>query len=331
MMKKTRITAADRGAIEVLLRKDFTSTDIAKEIGVHKSTICREIKRGMTPNGYFADIAQVNHESKKRRSSSNAKKILHSEVRNLIIYCIKSGWSPEQVAGWMKRWEVEGRVCMETIYKMVYTDEYCKEEKISQYLPRGKKKRTKWKGRGAKKSKIPNRVSISKRPEIVDRRKELGHWEGDSVIYPNLKAINTINELKTGYVVFTKLERKTAEFTARAMSKGLQGHVSKTLTLDNGSEFTRHEKVAKEAQVETYFCHPYSSWERGANENCNMLLRRYLPKRKNIDKLTQKELNEIADDLNNRPRKRLGYMTPAEAYQREINNLIQNVAVRSRM
>jgi len=329
---KKQLTAADRGAIEVLLRTDFTLTSIADKIGKSVSTISREISKRGTPNGYFADIAQIDADTKRQRSTVNAKKILHSKSRDLILYCIKSGWSPEQVSGWMKRWDIGGRVCMETIYNFIYEDEYCKREKMYQYLPRGKKKRTKWKGRGAKKSKIPNRVSITERPEIVDKREELGHWEGDSVIYPNLKAINTVNELKTGYVVFTKLDRKTADLTSKAMSRALGGHYSKTLTLDNGSEFTRHEEVAESAKVDTYFCHPYSSWERGANENCNMLLRRYLPKRKNIDKLTQEELNEIANDLNNRPRKRLGYMTPAEAYQREINILInQDVAVRSRM
>jgi IS30 family transposase len=328
---KKHLTAADRKVIEILLQSDFTVTSIAKKIGKSVPTISREINNRGTPNGYFADIAQLDYETKRKRSSQNAKKVMHSKVRNLIIYCIKVGWSPEQVAGWMARYNVEARVCMETIYNMIYTDEYCVEERIFQYLPRGKKKRTKWRGRGTKKSKIPNRTSISKRPKIVKKREEVGHWEGDSVIYPNLKAINTVNELKTGYVVFTKLERRKADLTSEAMSSVLKGHISKTLTLDNGSEFVRHEEVAKEAKVETYFCHPYSSWERGANENVNGLLRRYLPKRKNIDKLTQEELNDIAYELNHRPRKRLGYMTPAEAYQREINNLFQNVAVRSRM
>lgn len=199
---------------------------------------------------------------------------------------------------------------------------------IYQYLRRGKKKRTKWKGRKTHKCKIPNRVSISRRPKIVKERVEFGHWEGDSVLYAHKKAINTLNELKTGIVEFTKLEAKTAELTARAMSKKLKKHVRKTLTLDNGTEFMEHEGVAEETGVNIYFCHPYSSWERGANENVNMLLRGYLPKRTNIDKLTQDELDNIAEELNNRPRKRLNYYTPAEAYQQFFNS---SVAVRSRM
>lgn len=328
---KKHLTAADRGAIEVLLQSDFTLTSIADKIGKSVSTISREVSNRGTPNGYFAGIAQIDADTNQIHSSKNAKKIIHSKTRNYIFDRLEIGWSPEQISGRMNLIEREDKICHETIYKFIYEDEYCKREKTFQYLRRGRKKRKKQTGRSVQRSKIPNRVSISKRSEIVDTREELGHWEGDSVIYPNLKAINTVNELKTGYVVFTKLNRKTAEYTAKAMTEALKKHYSKTLTLDNGTEFTKHEEVAQKSKVVTYFCHPYSSWERGANENCNMLLRGYLPKRYNIDELKQQELNEIAEEINNRPRKRLGYHTPAEAYRRELNNLIYNVAVRSRM
>ena len=183
-------------------------------------------------------------------------------------------------------------------------------------------------------SPIPNRVSIHCRPKIVDQRTEFGHWEGDSVIYPHLRAINTLNELQSGLVIFTKLRRKTADRTARAMSTALIGqYSSKTLTLDNGSEFVRHEQVSKDIGVKIYFCDPYSSWQRGSNENTNMLLRGYLPKRHNINHLTQEELNNIADELNRRPRKRLGYLSPLEFYHQKVNNLKKGVivALRSRM
>ncbi len=136
----------------------------------------------------------------------------------------------------------EDYVCHETIYKYIYEDEYCKQGHIYQYLPFARKKRKRWKGRGVHKSKIPNRVSIHKRPDIKGK---FGHWEGDSVIYPYKKAINTMNELKTGLVRFTKLERKTALLTAKAMNTALVGYVKKTIRLDNGSEFTNHELVSK--------------------------------------------------------------------------------------
>lgn len=317
-MKKKELKEADRKVIEVLLKRGESQTEIAKELGVNKSTISREINNRSTPNGYFADIAQLDYEGNREITKKNARKIIHSKTRNYILSKLQVGWSPEQISGKMKRDGKEDRICHETIYRFIYDESYCKREKLHQYLRRGKKKRTKWKGRGTKKSKIPNRTSISKRPEVANERSEFGHWEGDSVIYPNKKAINTVNELKTGLVEFTKLERKTADLTAKAMISKLRDYETKTLTLDNGTEFTNHEDVTKEIGVVTYFCHPYSSWERGANENANGLLRGYLPKRYNIDELTQGELDDIAKELNNRPRKRLGYMTPAEAYQQEL-------------
>jgi len=317
-MKKKELKEADRKVIEILLKRGESQTEISKGLGVHKSTISREINNRSTPNGYFADIAQLDYESNRETTRKNARKIMHSKTRNYILSKLEIGWSPEQISGKMEKDCREDRVCHETIYSFIYDESYCRREKLYQYLRRGKKKRTKWKGRSTKKSKIPNRISISNRPEVVNERSEFGHWEGDSVIYPNKKAINTVNELKTGLVEFTKLERKTADLTAKAMINKLKDYEAKTLTLDNGTEFTNHEEVAKEIGLVTYFCHPYSSWERGANENANGLLRGYLPKRYNIDELTQEDLDDIATELNNRPRKRLGYMTPAEAYQQEL-------------
>lgn len=239
------------------------------------------------------------------------------------------GWSPGTISGRLKFEKSSWGISHETIYQFVYEDKYCKEEKTYQYLKQGKKRRTKWKGRKTKKDRIPNRVSIHERPAIVSYQVQFCHWEGDSVIYSNKKAINTLNELKTGYLEFSLLERKTADLTAEAMIDKLSNHKSITITLDNGSEFTRHEKVSEATGVKVYFADPYASYQRGSNENSNGLLRRYLPKRKNIDRLTQEELDEIADDLNNRPRKRLKFMTPAEAYQLEHTNILSKVALES--
>ena len=317
MKNHKKLTAVDRGAIEVLLRNNYTPAQIARELGFNRSTISREINKRSTPNGYFAKYAQTDRDSKKSRSRRKCK-ISHSKTKNYILTRLERGWTPEQIAGRMRLEQREDYVCHETIYKYIYEDEYGKREHIYQYLPFARKKRKSWKGRGVHKSKIPNRVSIHKRPNIEG---EFGHWEGDSVIYPYKKAINTMNELKTGLVRFTKLERKTALLTAKAMNTALVGYVKKTITLDNGSEFTNHELVSKKSKVDIYFCNPYSSWQRGANENVNRLLRKYLLKRYNINDLTQEELNDIAEELNNIPRKRLNYLTPAEAYQQEIYKL----------
>lgn len=330
-MKTKELTAADRKAIEVLLRKDFTSKQIGESLGFHKSTICREIAKRSTPNGYFAWVAQLNyeiHKAKRKRESV----LSISRNRDYIIYWTTKGWSPEQICGRLREVDKLFKICPETIYNFIYTDKYCKDQRLFGYLRRGKRRRTKQNGRSTKKSKIPNRTSIHERPVEVEMRREFGHWEGDSVIYTNKKAINTMVERKTGLVKFKKLERKTAELTAQAMIESLREYPeSKTTTVDNGSEFTEHERVTKETDVKVYFADPYSSWQRGTNENGNMLLRGYLPRRANIDNLTKEELEDIESELNNRPRKRLNYLTPIEAYQLELNNTLFSVAITTRM
>lgn len=320
MKKYKQLTVAQRGKIEVLHLKKYSLSEIALTIGVHKSTVSREIKKRCVPNGYFADIAQIDYEDK-RENCHKVKILENSTRRSYVIDKLKRGWSPETISGRLKYEKSNWNICPETIYQFIYGDNYCKSEKLYQYLKYGRKRRIKWKGRKSKIDRIPNRVSIHQRPAVVSYHVQFGHWEGDSVIYPNKKAVNTLNELKTGYLKFTLLERKTAELTTGSMINAFSMHISKTVTVDNGSEFTQHEKVTEATGVKVYFADPYSSYQRGSNENSNGLLRRYLPKRKNIDKLTQEELDDIAQDLNDRPRKRLGFMTPTESYQLELINL----------
>ena len=313
MNKNKHLTAADRSNIELLLHQKYTLKGIASALGFHYTTIYREVTNRRTPNGYFADVAQLDYEDK--REACGKRKILADyDLRDQVVYLLKQGWSPETISGRLEYEYEHSVICHETIYQYIYEDEYAQSEHLRMYLRHGKKRRTSWRGRRTHKSKIPNRVSIHKRPEVVAERSELGHWEADSVIYPYKQAINTVNELASGLVAFTKLERKTATLTAEAMIDKLSKYKVHTITVDNGSEFTNHEDVTREVGAHVYFCDPYSSWQRGANENVNGLLRRYLPKRKSIVEVTQEELDEIAAELNHRPRKRLGYKTPYEVY-----------------
>lgn len=327
-----QITVADRKVIEILLNDKYKASEIANKLGVDKSTICREINIRSTPAGYFSDIAQLDYETK-RKNTGRRKKLSFSQTQNYVLERIMYGWSPEQISGRMK---LEGRsdhVCMETIYAWIYTDSICRKDKVYQYLRQAKKRRTKHHKRHTHSVKVLNKVSIRKRPDIVNQRLEYGHFEGGSVIYTNKHAINTLNELMTGMVYFTKLTRKTSDLTAQAIIDVFSSTKAKTLTLDNGMEFMEHEYISKHTGVSIYFCDPYCSSQRGSNENTNGLLRRYLPKRANIDDLTQEDLNDIAWELNNRPRKRLGYLTPIEFYRINVLNLPkeQFVAFESRI
>lgn len=327
-MNYKQLTAADRGAIEVLLSKKYTVSQIAEAIGRHPSTVSREINHHQTPNGYVAWSAQVRHETA-RKHCRPKKKLDCSSVQKYVVARLQRGWSPEQIAGRLKLKWGSTVVSHESIYAWIYQDAWAYEtEKLYQYLRFGRKKRKKHTGRSVHTAKIPNRVSIHERPPVVATNSEYGHWETDSVIYPHKYAINTLNERLTGRVKFTKLQAKTAVLTAQAITNQLKGEGALTITMDNGSEFTAHEQITNQIGVVTYFADPYSSWQRGSNENCNMLLRGYLPKRCDISKLTQEELNDIARELDNRPRKRHGFLTPNEVYKLQLQKG-QTVAVSS--
>jgi IS30 family transposase len=321
------LTAAERGNIEILLQEKYTNKDIARKLGRSPSCIGREITKGKDGSGiYRAFVAQVAYETNRKRCKQIPKLDHPSNhrLRSAIVACIQRGWDPAQTAGRIRKdpeWKnLPAFVCAETIYEWVYTSAYGIAHKLYQYLRYGKKKRTKQKGRSSHRSKIPNRVSIHERPAIVDAKGRLGDWEGDSVIYTHLHAINTLNERLSSLVAFTKLQRKTAELTAKAVITKLKQYVAHTITFDNGPENTKHELMTAELGVTVYFADPYSSWQRGANENSNRQLRAYLPKRSDIRDLTQKELDNIAWELNNKPRKRLLWHTPQEVYNWLVEN-----------
>lgn len=316
------LTAADRGRIETLLQEQYTNKQIAVRLGRSPSTISREIQKGLDGFGsYHAWIAQVAYDTNRKRCRQVAKldNPTNHMLRSWIVACLQKGWDPSMISGRMKA-EGYTTVCAETIYKWIYTSTYAVAEKLYQYLRYGKKRRTKHTGRASHRSHIPNRVSIHDRPAIVAERARLGDWEGDSVIYTHKHAINTVNERLSGLVAFTKLTQKTAVQTATAIIRRLRDKIAYTITFDNGSEFTQHEQITNTLGIAVYFADPYSSWQRGANENLNRQLRAYLPKRSDIRNLTQKELDNIAWELNNKPRRRLQWHTPQEVYDWLANN-----------
>jgi transposase, IS30 family len=323
----SHLTAAQRGNIETLLQEKYTNKDIAKKLSKAPSTIGREIKRGLDGSGIYKPfVAQVGYETNRKRSKQIPKldHPANHRLRSAIVACIQKGWDPSQTAGRLHddpAWkDLPTVVCAETIYHWIYSSAFAIAEKLYQYLRYGKKKRTKHTGRSAHRMKIPNRVSIHERPAVVDDKRRVGDWEGDSVLYTYLHAINTLNERLSSLVAFTKLSRKTAALTAEAVITKLRPFVAHTITFDNGTEFAAHGSMTAALGIPVYFADPYSSWQRGANENTNRQLRAYLPKRSDIRNLTQKELNNIAWEMNNKPRKRLQWHTPQEVYDWLVQN-----------
>jgi len=335
MNKKSfkHLTDTDRVRIEVLLMEGYKQIDIAQKLRVDRSTISREIKIRGTPTGYHAKQAEINHQLK--RSKCHPKiKIEETPAGTYVLEKIRQGWSPETISGRLKFEIALGLkdqnkyVNPESIYQFVYESEFGKREKLYEYLRRGKKHRSKKRGRKSQKTTIPNRVFIEMRPKEIKERKTVGHWEGDTIHYPQRKGINSLVERKARFAILTKLERRTAEQTTMAVVSRLSGHKRDSLTVDNGKENIKHETISKALDMPIFFCHPYHSWEKGSNENMNGLVRKYLPRGTNLDTISQEDLDDIADELNNRPRKILNFQTPSEILEKEYIKL-NNVAFSS--
>jgi len=294
-----------------LLKIGLTQSKIAEEIGIHKSTISRELKRNRGGRGYRPKQAEA---FAKERHQAKVRPRIDGSTRAYIEQLLYKEWSPEQISGWMKK-NMAVTVSHEWIYQYVLKDKLAGG---SLYLHlRCKKKRKKRYGSNDRRGNLKNRISIDERPAVVDTRNRLGDWEADTIIgKAHKQAIVSMTERKSGLALIYKVDRRTKGNTEKAM-KRLLSPVSDqvyTITSDNGKEFANHEQIAKRLKCDFYFAHPYSSYERGTNENTNGLIRQYFPKNRDFRTITDKEIIHAMKRLNNRPRKRLGYKTPNEVF-----------------
>lgn len=306
-MKYTQLTQEERYQIYALLKADHTQTEIAMILNRHKSTISREIQRNTGLRGYRPQQAQRLSDERK---VIKARPRISGNVWIDVVQLLQQEWSPEQISLWLKT-ERGVFISHEWIYQFVLQDKlsggdlYC-------HL-RCQKQRRKRYGSYNRRGQLIDRVSIDKRPSIVDQRQRIGDWELDTIIGKgHQQAIVSLTERKSRYTLIRKVKRKTAESVSKAiihLLKPLSPHV-KTLTSDNGKEFSDHKVIAQALNADCYFAHPYASWERGLNENTNGLIRQYFPKSKDFTTITQKQINHVMDKLNNPPRKCLGIKTP---------------------
>ena len=318
------LTVEQRYAIYTMLQIPMTQKDIALAIGVHKSTISRELKRNcdMRSGKYIMDLAQ--RKAAQRKAEKLHKEVFTTGMQRQAKKLLKRGFSPEQIAG---RSKINGKamVSHETIYRWIWEDKRGGGA-LYKLLRRQGRKYAKRGSKNAGRGFIPNRVDIDERPQVVELKERFGDLEIDTIIGKNHKgAILTINDRATSRVWIRKLTGKeavpVAKITAWALSK--VKHLIHTITADNGKEFAKHEEIAQKLEINFYFCKPYHSWERGANENTNGLIRQYIPKGTDFSEVTNKQIKRIENILNNRPRKRLGYLTPNEKFKQIINqNLV---------
>ena len=323
-MEYKHLTEEERYQIDDLRREGFNQAEIARKMGRSPSTLSRELRRNVGERGWRpkqADLKAIDRLSE--RGSSNAKKVDEAAWKFAVDHLTKDQWSPEQIAG---RLALEGleTISHETIYQRILND---KGEGGTLYTHlRCKKKRKKRYGsarsaRGA----IPNRVDIDQRPAIVDSRKRTGDWEGDTIIgsHDGGAVIASMVERKSRYTVLAKAKNKTTKAVIEGINQRMLpiADLVYTITLDNGKEFSSHEKMADTLGANVYFAKPYHSWERGLNENTNGLVRQYFPKKVPFDSMTDNDLQRVARKLNNRPRKCLGYKTPFEVFSRSCERV----------
>jgi IS30 family transposase len=312
----------------------YSNKEIAKILGRDKSTIGRETKRNSFKGRYYVAIHAQQKWIKRKSDAGKRHPLKNGKVFRWVIQRLIRGWSPEQISGRMKLVfpkEKVMRVCPETIYSFIYSDRF-KHRMFWEYLPRKRKKRRRKSGRKVHRSHIPGRVSIHKRPETVNQKLEFGNFEGDTVEGKGHKdGVHTEVEIVSRKFFAEKVDSITSEEAIKAqfrIFKSLPTKARRSTTLDNGRENHYHQRL-RVLGMNTYFADPYSSWQRGSNEYQNGLLRRYFPKGTDFAKVTQEEIDDVVSEINNRPRKCLGYFTPNEVFFAKLNN--QRVAIQSGM
>ena len=328
-MEKKHITDGQRYEISAYLRSGKKKEAIAEILGFNKSSISRDIKRNSDKRdgSYKPELAIRKHH--KRMSNRNHHRKFTDSLKLQVDILLKADYSPEQITGFLRKNQMEN-VSHETIYMYVWNDKKNGDKKLYTHLRhKGRhyaKRGSLTNGRGF----IKNRVDIDHRPSIVDEKVRFGDLEIDTVIGKNHKgALLTINDRVSGVVWIRLLSGKEAGPLTEAAVKALMPIKSliHTITADNGKEFSSHEKIAKDLGIFIYFAKPYHSWERGANENTNGLIRQYFPKGTDFGGITHEQVLQVQNILNSRPRKRLGYMTPLQNFKQLTNLDLNEVAL----
>jgi len=308
-MSYRQLTHEQRYQIYGLMKAGFTYTSIAAELGVHKSTVGREVRRNRGGRGYRPKQAQ---DLTTARQHLRVKPRITPQTWRRVEDLLRQQWSPAQISGRLAL-EPQPTVSHERIYRHIYADKQAGGT-LYRHL-RCQKARRKRYGSYDRRGQLPHRRSIEERPPVVERKERLGDWEVDTIIGGERHgAIVSLVERKSKLTRLAPVPHNTAELVRHAVTTHLAPLEVKTLTSDNGREFAAHQQIAQSLKADFYFAHPYASWERGLNENTNGLVRQYFPKKSDFRTLTAAELTRVAERLNDRPRKTLGYKTPNEVY-----------------
>lgn len=315
------LTKQQRIELSLLLRLGHSQRAAAAVLGVSPSTVSRELTRNYsnTRMTYHASVAE-RHRRRRRAAANHAQRKLIYEptLVDLIVAKLQLYWSPEQIAGWLRTTQRAVRVCAQTIYDWLYTE----RRDLLSYLRSQKQKYRRTRAntlRRRYRDELFAARRIDRRPAAVEGRRFYGHWEGDTMVSSQSTGrIGTLVERKSGYLrafLLPSGESRGFATTAATALADVPSKYLRTMTLDNGTEMQSYELLERLTPLQVYFAYPYHSWERGTNENTNGLLRQYFPKRSDLAKITQQELDRAVNLLNTRPRKRLNYRTPADVFE----------------
>ena len=326
-MTYTHLTQDERYQIAILSKAGHDRSDIAQVMNRHKSTIGREMLRNRGERGYRPKQAHAFSQARMRACENSPR--VTAETWAVVDIKLAETWSPEQISGYFKA-NGQPTVSHEAIYQRIYTDKRAGGT-LHRTLRCQKARRKRYGGR-ERRGTIPNQVSIEQRPSIVDSRKRFGDWEGDLVIGAGQQqALVTLNERKSRYSLIAHVPFKTAQAVSDTMISLLTPFSAcvHTLTTDNGKEFAQHERIAKKLDADFFFAHPYASWERGANENMNGLIRQFFPKKMRFNSITAKDIAFAMHRLNHRPRKCLAFKTPHEVFMKQLHSRHNAVALQT--
>jgi IS30 family transposase len=307
-----QLTSEQRYQISALKRMGHSPTEIAKELEVHKSTISRELSRNAGERGYRPK--QADEKASQRRANAPRRESILKETWKVVEGKLRQDWSPEQVSGWLEK-NQRVRISHEWIYQHILMDKQAGGDLYTHLRQHGK--RRKRYGKYDRRGKLPNRVSIEERPQVVEQRERLGDWEIDTLVGKGHQgALVSLVERKSRYTLLQPVTQRLANLVADATISLLRpfANLVHTITGDNGKEFADHVRIAETLKTNFYFAHPYSAWERGTNENTNGLIRQYFPKQTDFSKVALTETKIAVDRLNHRPRKCLDFMTPFEVF-----------------
>lgn len=306
-----QLSTPQRYKIEALKQLGYGVTEISVRTTIPKCTVSRELTRNSKNGRYDAAKAAKMAAARCQREAYKLQGDLLLQVDSMLA----KAYSPEQVSGRLRQQGL-GEISHETIYQHVYQDKKQGGD-LYKSLRFGHKKRRKRLGSNDKRGKIPNKTMISERPVEVDTKERFGDWEGDTIIGGGHQGVVvTLVERKSKYLLAGKAENKTAQAVEQVVVELLKNcHLPiKTITFDNGTEFANHLSIAQSLDVKVYFANPYHSWERGLNENTNGLIRQFIPKKQNLKELEETTVQSVLENLNNRPRKSLGFLSPIEFF-----------------